>query len=106
MRLRLLIAAVTVPLLLCALLPLGADGEPSLSSKIQRKRDQIAGKKSQEGVLSTSIAGYSSRIDSLQGSITTLAARQARLQSDLDAKLARLEAIQADLRSERARLVR
>src|SRR4051812_32990966 len=98
MRLRLLIAAVAVPLLLCAFLPLGADGKPSLSSRIQRKRDQIAGKKAQEGVLSTSISSYSHRIGSLQASITTLAARQARLQADLDAKLARLAAIQEDLR--------
>src|SRR3954469_5170056 len=105
MRLRLLILAVAVPLLLWAGLPLGADGA-SLSSKIQRKRDQIAGKKSQEGVLSTTIASYSSRIGSLQSSITTLAAKQARLQTDLDAKLARLAAIQQQLRSERARLAR
>src|SRR4051794_32829539 len=106
MRLRLLIAALAVPLLLWVGLPLGADGAPSLSSKIQRKRDAIAGKRAQEGVLSTSIASYSRRIGSLQSSITTLAAREARLQGDLDAKLARLAAIQQDLRSERARLAR
>jgi murein DD-endopeptidase MepM/ murein hydrolase activator NlpD len=106
MRLRLLIAAVTVPLLMWVLLPLAADGKPSLSSKIQRKRDQIAGKKAQEGVLSTSIAGYSHRIGSLQASITTLTAREARIQADLDAKLARLAAVQQKLRAERARLVR
>src|SRR4051794_5713789 len=90
MRLRLLILAVTVPLLLWAASPLGADGKPSLSSKIDRKRDQIAGKKSQEGVLSTTIAGYTRRIGSLQEDISTLSAREAQLQSDLDAKLARL----------------
>src|SRR5215213_6817449 len=106
MRLRLLIAAVTVPLLLWAFLPLGADGKPSLSSRIEKKRDQVAAKKRTEGVLTSSIAGYSKHINALQGDITVLAARQARLQSDLDAKLARLAAIQQDLRAERARLAR
>jgi murein DD-endopeptidase MepM/ murein hydrolase activator NlpD len=106
MRLRLLIAAVTVPLALWALLPLGAAGKPSLSSRIQEKRDQIAGKKSSERVLASSIAGYSSRIGSLQSDITRLTARQATIQADLDAKLARLAAIQRDLRAERARLAR
>src|SRR3954468_13094630 len=100
MRLRLLILAVTVPLLLWASSPLGADGKPSLSSKIDRKRGEIAGKKAQEGVLSTTIASYTSRIGSLQDDIATLSARQARLQSDLDAKLARLAAIQQELRAE------
>ena len=46
-----LIAAVTVPLLLWAFLPLGADGKPSLSTKIQRKREAIAEKKANERVL-------------------------------------------------------
>ena len=106
MRLRLLIAAVTVPLVLWALLPLVAAGKPSLSSRIQDKRDQIAGRKSTERVLSTSIASYSSRIGDLQSDITRLSARQAAIQADLDAKLARLAAIQRDLRAERARLAR
>ena len=106
MRLRLLIAAVTVRLVLWALLPLVAAGKPSLSSRIQDKRDQIAGKKSTEQVLSTSIASYSSRIGDLQSDITRLSARQAAIQADLDAKLARLAAIQRDLRAERARLAR
>src|SRR4051794_16864583 len=106
MRLRPFLLAVTVPLLLWALLPLGADGKPSLASKIQRKREQVAGKKAQEGVLSSTIAGYTRRIGSLQADIATLSARQAHLQADLDAKLARLAAIQDALRAERARLAR
>src|SRR5689334_15739710 len=101
MRLRLLIAAVTLPLLLWAFVPLGAAGKSSLSDRIQHTRDQIAGKKAQEGVLASTISTYSHRIDSLQSSITTLTNRQARLQADLDAKLARLAAIQDQLRAER-----
>src|SRR4051812_47647656 len=104
MRLRLLIVAATVPLLLWAFLPLGADGKPSLPSRIEHKRHQVEAKKATEGVLSSSIARYQSRISSLQSDISDLSVRQASLQADLDAKLARLEAIQEDLRSERARL--
>jgi murein DD-endopeptidase MepM/ murein hydrolase activator NlpD len=105
MRLRLLIAVVALPCALWILSPLGASGE-SLSSKIQHKRDQIAGKRSTEHVLTSSIAGYSHRIAVLQDDIAVLAARQARIQSDLDAKLARLSQIQTQLRAERARLAR
>jgi murein DD-endopeptidase MepM/ murein hydrolase activator NlpD len=105
MRLRLLIAAVAIPFALWAFLPLGADGQ-SLSSKIQRKRDQIEGKKSSERVLTASISTYSGRIRSLQGDITRLSVKQARIQGDLDRKLARLSQIQTELRAERARLTR
>jgi murein DD-endopeptidase MepM/ murein hydrolase activator NlpD len=105
MRLRLLIAAVAIPCVLWVMVPMGADGQ-SLSSKIQRKRDQIAGKRSSERVLTTSISRYSSRINALQGDITVLAAKQARIQTQLDAKLARLAQIQTELRAERARLAR
>jgi murein DD-endopeptidase MepM/ murein hydrolase activator NlpD len=105
MRLRLLIAVVALPCALWILSPLGASGE-SLSSKIQHKRDQIAGKRSTEHVLTSSIAGYSHRIAVLQDDIAVLAARQARIQSDLDAKLARLSQIRTELRAERARLAR
>ena len=105
MRLRLLILAVALPFALWAASPLGADGAP-LSSKIQRKRDAIAGKKATERVLTTSISAYTSRIGALQSDITRLAAQQASIQGDLDTKLARLAEIQTQLRSERARLAR
>jgi murein DD-endopeptidase MepM/ murein hydrolase activator NlpD len=105
MRLRLLIAAVAIPCVLWVLVPMGADGQ-SLSSKIQRKRDQIEGKRSTERVLTSSITTYTRRIGSLQSDITVLAARQARIQTQLDTKLARLAQIQTELRAERARLAR
>ncbi len=106
MRLRPLIWAVTVPLLLWAFLPLGADGKPSLSSRIEKKRQQVEAKKETEGVLASTVAGYQSRIRTLQGDIDVLSVRQATLEADLDAKLARLAVIQEDLRAERARLAR
>jgi len=105
MRLRLLIAAVALPLALWALLPL-PEGAASLSSRIQKKQGAVEGKRSQERVLTSDIRGYSVRIDSLQADITSLQAQEARLQADLDVKLARLAAIQDDLRAERARLAR
>jgi murein DD-endopeptidase MepM/ murein hydrolase activator NlpD len=105
MRLRLLIAAVAIPCVLWVFVPMGADGQ-SLSSKIQRKRDQIQGKRSTERVLTSSITNYSRRIGALQSDITVLAAKQARIQGQLDAKLARLAQIQTELRAERARLAR
>lgn len=105
MRLRLLIAAVTLPFVLWAFSPLGADGA-SLSSKIERKRDAIEGKRSSERVLTSSISNYTARIGSLQSDISRLAAKQAAIQGDLDRKLARLAQIQSDLRAERARLAR
>ncbi|MFL5515196.1 MAG: murein hydrolase activator EnvC family protein, partial [Gemmatimonadales bacterium] len=105
MRLRLLIAAVAIPCVLWVFVPMGADGQ-SLSSKIQRKRDQIQGKRSSERVLTSSITNYSRRIGALQSDITVLAAKQARIQGQLDVKLARLAQIQTELRAERARLAR
>ena len=105
MRIRLLIAAVTLPLVLWAALPIPGGAE-SLSSKIQRKQSAIEGKRSKERVLVSDIRGFSERIGSLQTDISSLQTREARIQADLDAKLARLGAIQTDLRSERARLAR
>jgi murein DD-endopeptidase MepM/ murein hydrolase activator NlpD len=103
-RLRLLLAAVALPLLAWALLPVGTDA--SLQSRIESKRAQIDQQKRKEGVLSSDIAGYTQRIDSLQGEITTLQSRQVRLQASLDAKAAELARIQDDLRRERLRLSR
>jgi peptidoglycan DL-endopeptidase CwlO len=105
MRLRLLIAVATLPLLVWALEPIGAAGS-SLSSRIASKQHAIAGKNAQAQVLTSSIAGWTSRIDRLESDISGLEARRERLQSDLDAKLARLARIQQQLRIERARLTR
>jgi len=106
MRLRLLLAALLVPLALWALLPMGSTAAPSLSSKIDAKRDAIGKRKGRERVLSSTIAGYSRRIGTLQADIGVLQRRQISIQGDLDAKRAELAKIQARLRAERARLVR
>ncbi|WP_205697404.1 murein hydrolase activator EnvC [Conexibacter sp. SYSU D00693] len=110
MRLRLLVAAVVLPLLLWAALPVLSSGQQarlsSLQKKIETKRGQIGRKKGTEKVLSSEIAGYSARIGRLERRIGGLRERESRIQSDLDRKRAQLEATQADLRAERRRLTR
>jgi len=113
MRVRVLLAAAALPLVLWAILPLGSAGQSSkqqelseLQSKIDRARAKIGKKKGAERVLATQIAGYSRRIRKLQGSITRLSARQQVVEIDLDAKRSELERLQGELRTERARLVR
>ncbi len=105
MKLRLLIAVATVPLVLWACLPVLSDGAP-LSGKIDAKRRQIAAKKGREHVLSSTVARYSHRIGSLQSDITVLQRRQVSIQADLDAKRAELARVQESLRLQRIRLSR
>ncbi|MEA2138671.1 MAG: hypothetical protein QOG56_1821, partial [Solirubrobacteraceae bacterium] len=113
MRARVLVAAVALPIVLWAILPLGSAGQSSkqrelsqLQSRIDRARAKIGRKKGTERVLTTQIAGYSRRLRRLPGHISTLSSRQQVIEVALDAKRAELERLQADLRSERARLVR
>jgi len=112
MRVRVLLAAVALPLVLWAVLPLPSSGQPKqqelqeLQRKIDRARDKIGRKKGTERVLTTQISAYNRRIRRLQSKIGTLQTRQERVQVDLDAKRSELESLRGDLRSERARLVR
>jgi len=113
MRVRVLVAAVALPLALWAILPIGSAGQTSkqqelrsLQSRIDDARKKIGRKKGAERVLTTQISGYQRRIRKLQGKITTLASRQDIIEVDLDAKRSELERLETDLRAERARLVR
>ncbi|MGI8730351.1 MAG: murein hydrolase activator EnvC family protein [Solirubrobacteraceae bacterium] len=113
MRVRVLLAAVALPLVLWALLPLSSAGQTSkqqelsdLQQRIDSAREKIGSKKGNERALRSEIAGYQGRIDRLEGQIGTLASRQQVIQADLDAKRSELDEIQADLRKERARLQR
>jgi murein DD-endopeptidase MepM/ murein hydrolase activator NlpD len=113
MRMRVLVAAVALPLVLWAILPLGSPAQPSkqrelseLQSRIDRARARIGRKKGTERVLTTQITRYSRRIRHLQGHIATLGTRQQRIEIDLDVKRSQLERLRSDLRAERARLVR
>ena len=113
MRVRVLLAAVALPLALWAILPLASSGQTSkqqelsqLQSKIAKARAKIGRKKGAERTLTTEIAGYQRRIRALQGKIGKLQGRQQVIEVDLDAKRTELERLQTDLRAERARLVR
>ena len=112
MRVRVLLAAVALPLVLWALLPLPSSGQSKqeelqrLQQRIDRAREKISRKKGTERVLTTQISRYNRRIRRLQGTITRLQTRQQRVQVDLDARRAELESLRGELRSERARLVR
>lgn len=112
MRLRLLIGAVALPLVLWAFLPVLSSGAPSRQSAaaIQKKiavtQGKIGTRKQKERVLTSEIAGYSRRIRGLQSRIGTLQSRQDRVQAQLDVKQLELRRTQAELRDERARLTR
>jgi murein DD-endopeptidase MepM/ murein hydrolase activator NlpD len=112
MRVRVLLAAVALPFVLWALLPMASSGQSKqeelqkLQQRIDRARQKIGRKKGTERVLTTQISRYNRRIRHLQGRIVTLQTRQQRVQVDLDAKRAELESLRGELRSERARLVR
>jgi murein DD-endopeptidase MepM/ murein hydrolase activator NlpD len=112
MRLRILLGAAVLPLVLWALLPVLSQGASSngrlqdLEHKIEATQGKIGRKKGTERLLTTQISSYTARIDRLQGRIGSLQRTQATAQVDLNAKRAELSSIQTDLRSERRRLVR
>lgn len=88
-----------------ALLPLPGLSS-SLDGRIGKTRDQIAGKRAREGVLTTQIASYGTRIQALQGDISVLQVRQSRVQVSLDAKQAELTRIANRLVVVQSRLAR
>jgi murein DD-endopeptidase MepM/ murein hydrolase activator NlpD len=104
-RLRLLLVAAAVPLLLWGLLPVLSQGQ-GLQGRIDNKRAQIDAKKGRERVLTSDITSLSRQIGTLQREITTLETRQVRLEADLAAKREELARIQERLRQERIRLAR
>jgi peptidoglycan DL-endopeptidase CwlO len=65
----------------------------SLQQKIGAKQNQIAGKKRQEGVLTTQVTGFNLRIRSLQGEINGLQQQQDTVQAQLNTKQAELDSI-------------
>jgi murein DD-endopeptidase MepM/ murein hydrolase activator NlpD len=78
----------------------------SLDQKIGKARDQIAGKRQQEGVLTTQITAYQVRIRSLQGEINGLQQRQDKVQVELNAKQAQLASVRDRLQQTRDRLAK
>jgi len=98
-----------LPLLLTAasylMLPM-----PGLSASLQQKigaaQNKIAGKKRQEGVLTSQITGFNLRIRSLQGEINGLQQREDTVQAQLNTKQAELDSIRNRLQIAQDRLTR
>src|SRR5918992_967067 len=86
-------------------LPMPGSSAP-LSSRIEEKRDQIEGKKAQEGVLSTTIQRFDTRIDAIQGEISATERRLSRVQSSLDQQKEKLLEVRNKLEEARDRLER
>jgi murein DD-endopeptidase MepM/ murein hydrolase activator NlpD len=85
---------ITISLALAAYLVLPMTGfSSSLDSRIGKARQQVQGKKAQEGVLTTELSRYGSRIQVLRGDIGDLQQRQDRVQVSLNAKQAELTQI-------------
>jgi murein DD-endopeptidase MepM/ murein hydrolase activator NlpD len=109
MRLRTLIIALALPLVLWLALPLVSAAGPrasvsSLQSRIAAKQGKLAQVHGRAHVLTSDISSLTQRIDALQGTISTLQRRQDRIQSQLDVKRAQLVRTQTQLRTVRARL--
>jgi murein DD-endopeptidase MepM/ murein hydrolase activator NlpD len=86
-------------------LPLPGLSAP-LSSRIDKKRDQIAQHKAKEGVLSTTIQGFNTRIDAIQGEISATQRQLSRVQDDLDQQKEKLLEVRNRLEEARDRLAR
>jgi murein DD-endopeptidase MepM/ murein hydrolase activator NlpD len=86
-------------------LPLPGLSAP-LSTRIEKKRDQIERHKAKEGVLSTSIQRFTARIDAIQGEIAATQRRLTRVQNDLDQQKQKLLEVRNRLEEARDRLAR
>jgi murein DD-endopeptidase MepM/ murein hydrolase activator NlpD len=103
----------TIGIALAAYLVLPMTGlSSSLDSRIGKARQQVQGKKAQEGILTTQLSHYSARIQVLRGDIGELQQRQDRVQVSLNAKqteliriAARHNAVQSRLTILRGKLV-
>jgi murein DD-endopeptidase MepM/ murein hydrolase activator NlpD len=87
------------------LLPLPGVSAP-LSTRIERKREQIERHKAREGVLSTTIQRFDARIDAVQGEIAATERQLQRVQSSLDRQKAKLLEVRNRLEAARDRLER
>src|SRR3979409_1647943 len=76
----------------------------SLPQQIGKTRQKIAGKRQQEGVLTTQISAFQLRIRSLQADISALQQRQDKAQVELNAKQAELAGIRNRLQLTQDRL--
>jgi murein DD-endopeptidase MepM/ murein hydrolase activator NlpD len=96
---------IALAVLAFLVLPLPGLSAP-LSSRIEKKRDQIAKHKAKEGVLSTTIQGFNTRIDAIQAEISATQRQLSRVQTDLDRQKEKLLEVRNRLEAARDRLAR
>src|SRR4051812_39199888 len=96
---------IALAVTLFLVLPLPGLSAP-LSSRIEKKREQIDQHKAKEGVLSTTIQRFSTRIDAIQGEISATEQRLSRVQSSLDRQKEKLLEVRNKLEEARDRLER
>ncbi len=96
---------ITLGLMAYLMLPLPGQTVP-LSSKIEKKKGEIAKEKRKEGVLSSDIQGFDDRINGLEGRIGALQSQQDRAQATLDRKRAELLRVRDKLEKAKDRLAR
>jgi murein DD-endopeptidase MepM/ murein hydrolase activator NlpD len=96
---------IALAVALFLVLPLPGLSAP-LSSRIEKKREQIEQHKAKEGVLTTTIQRFSTRINAIQGEISATERRLSRVQSSLDRQKAKLLEVRNKLEEARDRLER
>jgi murein DD-endopeptidase MepM/ murein hydrolase activator NlpD len=96
---------ITLAVVAFLVLPLPGLSAP-LSTRIDKKKDQIARHKAKEGVLSTTIQGFTTRIDAIQSEISATQRRLSRVQADLDQQKEKLLEVRNRLEEARDRLAR
>jgi peptidoglycan DL-endopeptidase CwlO len=96
---------ITLAVALFLVLPMPGSSAP-LTSRIEKKREQIQHHKAREGVLSTTIQRYSSRIGAVQSQISVTERRLNQVQNNLDEQKAKLLAVRNKLEVARDRLER
>ena len=96
---------ITLGLTAYVVLPLPGQTVP-LSSKIDKKKAEIAKEKRKEGVLSSDIQGFNDRISGLEGRINALQSQQDRAQATLDASVPSFSACATSSRRPSDRLAR
>ena len=96
---------ISLAVLAFLVLPLPGLSAP-LSTRIEKKRNQIERHKAREGVLSSTIQGFSERIDAVQGEIAATERRLSRVQGSLDRQKAKLLEVRNQLEEARDRLER
>jgi murein DD-endopeptidase MepM/ murein hydrolase activator NlpD len=96
---------IALAVLAFLVLPLPGLSAP-LSTRIERKREQIERHKAREGVLSTTIQRFDARIDAVQGEIAATERQLRRVQGSLDRQKAKLLEVRNRLEAARDRLER